>query len=469
MPVPTDISELNTAEALNSPQGTETAKGVIDNYFRKHASFIAYLRDALAGFASKREKSVFNYMTSAQQADVIAFGYTLDATAAINAAIAACGAGNLIFPAGGYKTTSKLVQLGGQKWKGEGGQRTTTIKKFFNGDMIDLGDLGAIADINLDGNGAIYTGKGMRFMAGYSQKIERVRVSQTADNCLYFAPGAGGGTCVTGFEGDTTSPGTVGAIKIDSVNSGPCPIFMNGIWLSGGVLDLSAPGAGNGCSIANFYIRNVLTAGPAATGSALFHMTNGRFATLGDTTTLSGSDFSLASIAFSGPVVLSNAQGHNLVACTYGAGITEDPATCNSNKYSGSTTPFTPVWNQSSGTQPALGNGTLTGYYLRNGAVCSVSIRLVIGSTTTTGNAASGYQFSLPFIANASSGFDQRIPNAASIYDASAVADFNATVSISSNTQYLTMGRNGAGVRDGFPMAWAVGDTIDIQLEYVVK
>lgn len=469
MPVPSTINELALAAISNFPQATDSAKGTIDNYLRSHAGFIAELRDSYAGLPVTRAKSVFNEMTGSQRADVIAGTYSLDHTAAINAASAACGAGTLYFPAGCYRISSKLVQPAGQKWVGEGGQRGTTIKKFFNGDMIDLGDLGVISDINLDANGPLYTGRGIRVMAGFSQKIKRIRVSQSADNCLYFAPGAGGGTSINGFEGDTTSPGTVGAIKIGSANSGPCPIFMTSIWLSGGVLDLTDPGAGNGCSISNFYIRNVLTAGPATTGSALFHMANGRFATLGDTTTLSGSDFSIASVAFSGPVVLSNAQGYNLIACTYGAGIIEDSVTCNSNKYENSTSAFSPAWTQASGIQPSVGNGSLIGFYLRNGAVCSVSLRLVIGTTTTTGNAASGWVFSLPFLSNPSAGFNQRISAAANIYSNAAGLDYPAQVTIPTNTASFTLGRNGAGVRDGFPVVWAAGDTIDIQFEYIVK
>lgn len=45
MPVPTSIDQLSTNAIDNSPQGTDTAKGTIDDYFRRHASFIAELRD----------------------------------------------------------------------------------------------------------------------------------------------------------------------------------------------------------------------------------------------------------------------------------------------------------------------------------------------------------------------------------------------------------------------------------------
>lgn len=45
MPVPTDISELNTTAALNYPQGTESPRGRLDDYLRTLSAFIAQLRN----------------------------------------------------------------------------------------------------------------------------------------------------------------------------------------------------------------------------------------------------------------------------------------------------------------------------------------------------------------------------------------------------------------------------------------
>lgn len=55
---------------------------------------------------------------------------------------------------------------------------------------------------------------------------------------------------------------------------------------------------------------------------------------------------------------------------------------------------YTPTWS-SSGTQPAVGNGSITGKYLRMGRECSVHIALIAGSTTTYGTGQ--YYFSSPF------------------------------------------------------------------------
>lgn len=59
-------------------------------------------------------------------------------------------------------------------------------------------------------------------------------------------------------------------------------------------------------------------------------------------------------------------------------------------------TTYTPTWT-STGTAPALGNGTLTGRYMKIGRTVIVQINLVAGSTTTFGTG--NYSFSLPVTA----------------------------------------------------------------------
>lgn len=49
MPVPTLITDLTAVASTNSPQGTETVKGTIDDYFRAQASFIRQIYDATLG------------------------------------------------------------------------------------------------------------------------------------------------------------------------------------------------------------------------------------------------------------------------------------------------------------------------------------------------------------------------------------------------------------------------------------
>jgi hypothetical protein len=49
MPVPSSITDLSRIPSDNSPQGTESAKGTIDDYFRAHAAFIRQVSDLVGG------------------------------------------------------------------------------------------------------------------------------------------------------------------------------------------------------------------------------------------------------------------------------------------------------------------------------------------------------------------------------------------------------------------------------------
>lgn len=57
-------------------------------------------------------------------------------------------------------------------------------------------------------------------------------------------------------------------------------------------------------------------------------------------------------------------------------------------------TPYTPAWTGQT-TNPVVGNGSLTGRYMKVGRTCHVQIDLVMGSTTTYGSG--GWQMSVPF------------------------------------------------------------------------
>jgi hypothetical protein len=58
---------------------------------------------------------------------------------------------------------------------------------------------------------------------------------------------------------------------------------------------------------------------------------------------------------------------------------------------------YTPAWS-SSGTAPAVGNGSITGRYVQIGKTVHVSVKLLAGSTTTFGTG--GLSFSLPVTAS---------------------------------------------------------------------
>lgn len=70
------------------------------------------------------------------------------------------------------------------------------------------------------------------------------------------------------------------------------------------------------------------------------------------------------------------------------------------NSMFGAWTSYTPAWTAVT-TNPVLGNGTLTGAYMKVGRTCTVMITLTMGSTTTYGSGF--WRISLPFQAAATS------------------------------------------------------------------
>lgn len=383
-----------------------------------------------------------------------------DDTDSIKAAITAAGVGgDVIFPEGTYLITDKLTSLTSQRWLGRGGQRATTLKKGANIDMVEVGTLSTILDINLDGVGATYTGKGFRIVSGFSQTITRCRAVNMGGEPLYFDSNAGGGANVTVFEGYPVDTDAYAGCAIAG-DTAPHPRFFRGMWLSGANFALG-PGAGNGGSMSEFYIRDLRY---DAT-STLFHISNGRCATLGATTTLKGFDHSIDGVAFAGPVALDSAQGINIGPSCSVPTFTENPSNCQYNSVYVQRRTYTPTWTQTSAT-PSVGNGTLTGNYIRHGYQCMVEIELIAGSTTTFGDGTTAYRFSLPFPGHLS--FNQRgFP--VRIFDTSAGTDFTGWASIGAGQDYITISVGAQQVRATSPMTWANGDTLQCSFSYMTR
>ncbi|MCS7591132.1 glycoside hydrolase family 55 protein [Pseudomonas aeruginosa] len=383
-----------------------------------------------------------------------------DDTDSIKAAITAAGVGgDVIFPEGTYLITDKLTSLTSQRWLGRGGQRATTLKKGANIDMVEVGTLSTILDINLDGVGATYTGKGFRIVSGFSQTITRCRAVNMGGEPLYFDSNAGGGANVTVFEGYPVDTDAYAGCAIAG-DTAPHPRFFRGMWLSGANFALG-PGAGNGGSMSEFYIRDLRY---DAT-STLFHISNGRCATLGATTTLKGFDHSIDGVAFAGPVALDSAQGINIGPSCSVPTFTENPSNCQYNSVYVQRRTYTPTWTQTSAT-PSVGNGTLTGNYIRHGYQCMVEIELIAGSTTIFGDGTTAYRFSLPFPGHLS--FNQRgFP--VRIFDTSAGTDFTGWASIGAGQDYITISVGAQQVRATSPMTWANGDTLQCSFSYMTR
>ena len=125
---------------------------------------------------------------------------------------------------------------------------------------------------------------------------------------------------------------------------------------------------------------------------------------------------------------------------------------------------YTPTWTAST-TNPAIGNGTLTGRYTQLGKTCIGSIWLLMGSTTTYGSGA--WALGLPFTA-ANAGV--RYSGTWIIIDPG-VANYSGTLFIIPDQNKI-----GVFVRDGYsnyfsstvPYTWGSGDHLGLSFTYEI-
>lgn len=128
---------------------------------------------------------------------------------------------------------------------------------------------------------------------------------------------------------------------------------------------------------------------------------------------------------------------------------------------------YVPVWS-SSGTAPALGNGTLTGRWVQIGKTVHAAVKLVAGSTTTFGTG--GYSFTLPVAA--ATNVDRS--GSANLTDASAGGGghYVGTTLISTGTPTVftvfEATTHAQLVPAGPAAAWAVSDSWTFSLTYEV-
>ena len=127
---------------------------------------------------------------------------------------------------------------------------------------------------------------------------------------------------------------------------------------------------------------------------------------------------------------------------------------------------YTPTWT-TSGTQPVLGNGTLTGRYCRINRLIVVQIAFAYGSTTTGGT--NKWLFSLPF--TNTTNLSPFFPIGFGYIQDSSTANTYVIVGDRSNTadkvgpRYSGVGNFG-DVSQTVPYTWAVNDSLVMECVY---
>jgi hypothetical protein len=144
--------------------------------------------------------------------------------------------------------------------------------------------------------------------------------------------------------------------------------------------------------------------------------------------------------------------------------VTSDSTTSTGLKYSQDWTAYTPSWG-STGTQPAIGNGTLQASYLRVGKLVYVHIYWKAGSTTTYGTGI--YFFSLPFSAYTFGVGSWGFPTSGYLEN-SGIAGYTIQGSSTSGSNFVPILANGNSWSGTDPFTLGTDDFVNIQLVYGV-
>lgn len=387
-----------------------------------------------------------------------------DDTTAIQTAINSFGGsgGSVYFPNGTYKITGSLIipdyiQIFGA------GRRISVIKKHFVGSMVSsCGGYVTIKDITFDGNGASFSGRGVVFTtSSQNTTFIDMDIENVTEQCILFSqPDVGALFRAIGCTFYTTAtPGTMGAVVVGATDtqatsrhftnceSGGCTLFD-----FGGCNDLYVTGGYSNCLLfGNSNCTKVM-------------LTNMRIGAAGGTVTIRGATHQISNCIFAAPVI-NLSKGTRIDAEVPSYDITDSVATGTNIVL-----PYkfhTVNWFQDSGVQPAIGDGSLSMIWQRDGFSINVQFRLVVGSTTTFGNGAVAWKFSLPHRAGIASGV-QRLQGV-TYFDASApTGNIPCIVEIPAGESNFLIAYNGQAFRDGYPGAWATGDTITASFTYVL-
>lgn len=127
----------------------------------------------------------------------------------------------------------------------------------------------------------------------------------------------------------------------------------------------------------------------------------------------------------------------------------------------GAWTSYTPTWS-STGTGPAIGNGSIAGAYIKIGRLVIFKILMVAGSTSTYGTGI--YTWTMPDTADTA--FSNMWTGGCVIRDASPATFYFRHLVITGGTTFQAYSEAGTAVGPTSPMTWTTSDRIQIQGVY---
>lgn len=377
-----------------------------------------------------------------------------DDTAAIQATLNS-GAKNIYFPSGNYKITNTLIlpSVNGLRIV-QAGTLSAVITKHFSGPAVIWNSGEAVwENCCINGQGNIYAGSSevgilVPTGGGFSSKLVNPRIYNTGSACIRFVPDSGSAFTVIG---GLLEPTPVNQAAIDHTNVAdtvPTARKFIGIQSGGRLIDFANMETTivTACNT-NYIVYDSTTKKAIVTGC--------RISSGGVAINLNGVDNLLTGNVIAGNVDVSASASNstvmdNVFASGFGVTNTGGIASMYLQRTNAS---YVPQWT-SSGTQPTLGDGTISGSYDQNGRQIHAFGVLTIGSTSTFGTGT--YRFSLPFT-NATG---IRIGTARILDAGTAFYIGVAVVGVGANYVEITTNASASQVNPTIPMTWAAGDTL---------
>lgn len=402
-----DSAIAASASAIAAAGSASGAAGAATTAVNAHKSELAASSGAMmvGANAYQTQDAVNKERVSVRNFGAVGDGVT-DDTAAIQAAINAVqdlGTGPRSLRinstgAGVYKVTAPLV-VSANFLTVEWDSTNAIIKKFFNGEVFHIN--GGEVEFHrcaIDGNGATYTGGGIRLLtnAANSFRLINPRIKETASAPVLIEPNGGSLMKVIGgmlqpFGANAAGP--THAIAMTGPDTGPANRKMIGV-STGGAPIFDASGAET-VQIIGCDGSKITTSSTSKKVSA----TGNRMQTAGANNPISGVDHCFVGNTVASSFELAAGASNCVVKenVTVGAEVIDGSGNT-TNKVAIFSSNYTPVWGAAT-TNPVLGNGTLSGTFDRHDKQVTATVDLTMGSTTTYGVGA--YTFSMPLSAAA--------------------------------------------------------------------
>jgi len=450
--------KIGSTVAIGTPgDGTVTDATVAANAGIKGTKI--NFQSSFAGTVSRTVQSKLNEFVSVLDFGAVGDGVN-DDTAAFNAAATACSGRSIFVPDPPVNyVISNLVTLPANTIMFGEGKFTTKIFKKGNNDMFSLGDGAGLREVWIDGQGATNTG-GQGIVLNSTdghQSLVDCRVINFPDLCVNFPNTQVGSqfialNCEFNQYGATSGSNRFAIGMHDAAQLSAVPRTFIGCEFEG------TPSF-------NFGGCNDVFVSGCFTGDLNY--------------TLNSRGVQIANSRIANQTALSiYGHNHTIVGCDVNPQITLTPGVDNChigpnslnnapiidnsgngrNQLFDWNTNYTPTLS-SAGTQPAIGNGTIAGRWLRTGSLIKVSIQFAPGSTTTFGTGELQFSLPTPNTSDVSQLGTWTINHGGTIYTGVGV--------VSANAQVIGLLRDTSGAVTGTsPAIWAAGDLFNIDVSY---